>query len=294
MTTHQVKRVKLSCGTLEYLDAGEGVPLLLLHGVLVNNNNWDRVFSRLANHHRCIAPTLPLGAHQIPLADTVDLTPLGLADILRDFMDALGLERVVLVGNDTGGAYAQVFTAWYPDRVSALVLSSCDALEIFPPPQFLSLKKSIDLPFFTDVLALVFRIKPLLSSRWVLGLLSLELTGQEIFEKYLRYFVQNKHVRNDFKKVVRGLLPRYTQAAAAELARLAKPTLLLWAAEGELFPVSLAERLQQLFADARLVLVDGSRSYVQVDQPELFTKHVAEFVDKLPSTPVRKMRGVGV
>lgn len=220
VATSQLKKVKLSCGTLEYLDAGEGPPLLLLHGVLVNSSNWDRVLGALSQRYRCVAPTLPLGAHRIPFGANADLTPPAVADTLREFMDALGLEQVVLVGNDTGGAYAQVFTAKYPHRVSGLVLSSCDALEVFPPPQFSSLKKAINLPLFTDFLALVFRVKPLLTSRWVLGLLSLKLTGREIFEKYLKYFVQDKNVRGDFKKVVCGLSPHYTQTAAADLCGL--------------------------------------------------------------------------
>lgn len=71
-----------------------------------------------------------------------------------------------------------------------------------------------------------------------------------------------------------------------------KPTLLLWAAEDKLFPVSLAERLQQLFVDARLVLVDESLTYVQVDQPELFIKHVVDFVDKSSVNTVPRMQRV--
>ena len=151
--------------------------------------------------------------------------------------------------------------------------SSCS-----PPPQFKSLKTYIDTPLFTEVLSLVFRIKPLLSSRLVLGLLSYKLTGQEIFNDYLKHFVQDKAVRHDFKKVVRGLLPQYTGAAATELAKHEKPTLLLWASEEKLFPVSLAERLKEMFTNAQLVLVDGSLTYIQVDQPEQFVKHVREFV----------------
>ena len=290
MATQQTKRVELSCGNLEYLDVGEGSPLLLLHGVLVNSSNWDRVFAALSKHHRCIAPTLPLGAHTLSLNATIDLTPSGIANLLQEFMDALGLEQAIVVGNDTGGAYAQVLAAKYSDRVKALVLSSCDALDVFPPPQFSTLQKFIDAPFFTKLLALVFRIKPLLTSHWVLGLLSSKLTDQEIFEKYLKHFVQDKSVRREFKKVVRGLSPQYTQTAAAELARLNKPTLLLWAAEDKLFPVSLAERLNDLFSDSQLLLVENSLTYIQVDQPDLFVRHVLEFAENSPVTTEREMQ----
>jgi len=288
-----MKTVELKCGRLEYLDTGEGEPLLLLHGLLTNSSNWDRVIADLSQYYRCIAPTLPLGAHHVPLTSTADLTPTGIASILDEFLNVLNVPRAVLVGNDTGGAYAQVFTAEYPDRVSALVLSSCDALEVFPPPQFSALQKSIDVPLFTEVLSLVFRLRPLLNSRWILGLLSYKLTGSEIFDKYLKYFVRDQSVRLDFKKVVRALLPHYTQAAAAQLAHLRKPTLLLWASEDKLFPVSLAERLKKMLVDAQLVLVDESLSYIQVDQPELFVKHVLEFIKTSSSNKKLELASAG-
>lgn len=277
-----MKQIQLKQGTISYDDLGEGLGIIFLHGALSNSYTWKKILEPLSANFRCIAPTLPLGGHTIPLHDSADLTPFGIADLLLDFIDALKLEQVVLVANDTGGAYAQVFAAKYPDKVRGLVLSNCDALDVFPPAQFASLQRFIDMPLYTDLMAVLFRLKPILKTQWVLGLLSSRLSQNEIYKHYVKGFIDNAGVRSDFKKVARAWSVDYTQEAAQMLAQLTIPTLLLWGAEDKkLFPASLAERLHKTLAGSQLIFIDGAMTYVQVDQPKLFIKHTQVFLDKL-------------
>jgi pimeloyl-ACP methyl ester carboxylesterase len=119
--------VELSSGTLRYRDVGDRAPVLFVHGAFVNADLWRDVAGPLSADFRCLCPTLPLGGHGVAMHPEADLTPSGVADLLAEFLDALGVERVTLVGSDTGGAVCQVFLAAYPERVDRLVLTNCDA-----------------------------------------------------------------------------------------------------------------------------------------------------------------------
>src|SRR5688572_25726708 len=108
--------VHLPQGTIRYREDGTGEPLLFVHGVVVNGSLWRNVAGPLSKDFRCIVPDWPLGSHEVPMAPDADLSPTALAQLVVDFMDALGLEQVTLVGNDTGGAICQLVAANHPDR----------------------------------------------------------------------------------------------------------------------------------------------------------------------------------
>jgi pimeloyl-ACP methyl ester carboxylesterase len=125
--------VRTRVGTVPVRITGEGPPVLAVHGLLVNGRLWDGVARLLAPHARVIAPDLPLGSHRRAVPYRTRLTPPLVAQALGDVLDALDVPDAVVVGNDTGGALAQMFAAAHRDRVRALVLAGCDAFEHFPP-----------------------------------------------------------------------------------------------------------------------------------------------------------------
>ena len=266
-----MKNVRVDAGTIRYSDQGQGQAIVLLHGTLSNGNTWRKVVPLLAGRFRCIVPDLPLGGHSIPLEPEADLTPAGIAVMLKQFLDALRLDNVILVGNDTGGAYAQVFAMTYPDALSRLVLCNTDALEVFPPQAFSLLKTGVKLPGFTQLMALLFRCKPLLRSPLVLGLLSHSLNKHELSELYVRPFIRQRGVRADFIKAVKGWSPEVTLRAAEQLRHFRKPVLVVWGADdSKLFPLELGQRLCAVFPRSSFVVVRHSLTYVQEDQPETF------------------------
>ncbi|WP_235620524.1 alpha/beta fold hydrolase [Mycobacterium tuberculosis] len=129
--------IDISAGTIHYEATGPetGRPVVFVHGYMMGGQLWRRVSERLAGRGlRCIAPTWPLGAHPKPLRPGADQTIGGVAGIVADVLAALELKDVVLVGNDTGGVVTQLVAVHYPERLGALVLTSCDAFEHFPPP----------------------------------------------------------------------------------------------------------------------------------------------------------------
>ena len=96
--------IDLSAGTLDYVDTGgDGPVIVFVHGVVMNATVWTDVISRLRSDHRCVAPTLPLGGHRRPMREDADLSMVGQANLLAEFIERLGLDDVTLVVNDWGG-----------------------------------------------------------------------------------------------------------------------------------------------------------------------------------------------
>src|ERR1700721_2248413 len=127
--------IELSSGVIEYTDTGGNGPVLvLLHGLMMDASLWDGVIAGLSGDHRCVAPTLPLGAHRHPMRPDADLSLPGIAGLVAEFMDRLDLTDVTLVGNDTGGALVQLLMAGdLSPALGRVVLISCDAFDNFPP-----------------------------------------------------------------------------------------------------------------------------------------------------------------
>ena len=123
-----------------------GKPLVFIHGLLVDGTLWRKVTPLLEGEFRCVVPDLPLGSHRLPMSPDADLSPPGVARIVADFIEALELEDVTLIGNDTGGAICQLVATGHPGRLGRLVLTPCDAYENFLPPAFRPMQYAAHVP----------------------------------------------------------------------------------------------------------------------------------------------------
>jgi pimeloyl-ACP methyl ester carboxylesterase len=267
-------------GPVHYTDSGGGRPVLFVHGYLMGGELWSRLAAELAPRgYRCIAPTWPLGAQPEPMAPDADLSPPGLAALIAAFVRELGLEDAILVGNDSGGALAQIVAAEHPDAIGGLVLTNCDAFENFPPSFFKLLPPLARVPGLVGLILQPFRAGPVRRSPLGYGLLS--RTGvDELAREWVRPALGDARIRRDLRKVTRGLHRRHTQAAATKLGRFDKPALVAWAPGDRLFPEEHGRRLATLLPDARFELIRDSGTFSMVDQPAALAALVAE---RLPS-----------
>jgi len=129
--------IELPMGTIRYREAGAGKPIVFVHGYLVDGRLWDGVVDALAPAgYRCIAPDWPIGSQQVAMRPEADLSPPGIAATIASLLEALELEDVTIVGNDSGGAMSQVLVTTRPERIGRLVLTNCDTHENFPPGIF--------------------------------------------------------------------------------------------------------------------------------------------------------------
>ena len=112
---------------IRYLAAGEGPPLILLHGAGDNSLDWRWVMPALAATHRVYAPDLP-GSPDSAIPPAAAYSPAFFERFVASFLDALGIGRAAFVGNSLGGLVALHLALSDPERVDALVLSDSAGL----------------------------------------------------------------------------------------------------------------------------------------------------------------------
>ena len=273
--TSQRKEIDLPAGRIRYREAGEGKPVVFVHGYLVDGRLWDGVVDNLSDRFRCFAPDWPIGAQQIAMNPDADLSPPGIAAMIASFLDALDLEDVTIVGNDSGGAMSQVLVTRHPERIGRLVLTNCDTHENFPPGIFKTMPPLAKLPGGTTVLLAPFRIGAV--ARRAYRPFTKAPIPAELIASWMAPVKQDRGVRRDVKKVTGGMNKRYTVEAAEKLRGTNLPILLTWAPGDKLFPISYAERLAGEVPNARIVEIPGARTFVPLDQPQRLAEEIAQF-----------------
>jgi pimeloyl-ACP methyl ester carboxylesterase len=281
--------ITLSSGTIHYENAGptDGRPLVFIHGYSMGSSLWRGVTERIRGHgFHCVAPTWPLGAHTEPMRPDSELTMEGVAAMVGELLDLLELEDVVLVGNDTGGAIAQIVATTVPQRLGALVLTSCDAFDHFPPPilkPFIAAAKFS--PAFTAAAA---PLRTKLGRQRAFGALAHADIDQLVVE-WLKPALTDNRIREDLRRFTASLKRESTVRAAGRLPEFDKPALVAWSADDAFFPLEDGKRLAETLPNARLEVIADARTFSMIDQPERLAWLIAEFAD----TRVKDATGAG-
>jgi pimeloyl-ACP methyl ester carboxylesterase len=274
--------IDLPHGTVQYRVAGpEGAttpPVLFVHGFLVNATLWSKTADALAGAGvRSYAPDWPLGSHSIPLGPNADQSPRGIARQIITFMEALELEDVTLVGNDTGGAICQFLLDTDATRIGRIVLTNCDAFTNFPPAPFGQLFKAFRHPSLIRALLAATRITTVRHSPAGFGLLVSKPLDAGQTRAWVEPCLNNAAIREDVARFARQVDPADLDAASSNLGRFGGPALLVWGAADRFFKLGYARRLRGVFADARLVEVDGGRTFLPLDEPTRLASEIAAF-----------------
>ena len=240
--------------------------LVFLHGLLTDQTLWRKVVPALGDGIEAITPTLPLGSHTTPVPG-LDLTPPGLARQVAEMLDPR--DEVLLVGNDTGGAIAQLVAANHPERVGGLVLTNCDAYERFFPPLFRPLQLAAKVPGGTEAIVAALQVPGARRLPIAYGKLSKRPIERAVTDAWATPSRHSAAIRRDLRAVLRGVDARHLLDALPRLRAFNKPVTLAWAREDRaVFPPALAERLAGDFPDARIEWIVDSWTFVPEDQPE--------------------------
>jgi pimeloyl-ACP methyl ester carboxylesterase len=287
------QEITLSAGTIRYRDSGatsgagtavsgaeqaSGPPIVFVHGLLANGLLWRKVAPLLEGDGRVIAPDWPLGSHTTPMHPDADLSPRGVAHLIAEFLEALELTDAVVVGNDTGGAICQVLVTERPERVGRLVLTNCDALEHFPPAAFKPIVAAARAPGGLKALLAPMRVRKMRQTPMAYGLLTHDPLPDKVTDAFVLPALDNASIRRDAAKLLRGMRPEVTLAAAERFPAFTKPVLVAWGADDKFFALDDGRRLAALFPNGRFEEIRGSRTFVSEDRPERLAELIREFV----------------
>jgi pimeloyl-ACP methyl ester carboxylesterase len=275
-----MNQIELSAGTIDYLDTGgRGPALVLLHGLLMDGSLWDDVIADLSVEHRCVVPTLPLGAHRHAMRADADLSLGGIARLVAELLDRLDLHGVTVVGNDTGGALVQLLVCDDPGRIGRIVLVSCDAFDNFPP----------GLTGRTVVLAGKFppaafglfmqhlRLRPVRRLPIAFGWLTKR--GDAATARWINPILHQREIRRDTVRVLRAVAAEkhLLLDAAKCLPSYDHPALVVWATGDRVMPPDHGPRLAELLPQGRLVEVPDSYTLIPVDKPVRLAEIIRDF-----------------
>lgn len=275
-------RIAIPAGTVDYEDTGpnNGRPVVCVPGFLMGRELFAALDEPLsAAGLRVIRLTMALGAHAVALTDRSAASVEGQVQILGDVLDALDLQDVVLVGNDTGGALCQMALVDRPERIGAAVLTNCDCFERFPPRPFTLLGHLARVPWALRSTLWTMRFAALRRSPLGFGLLS-HTPVDHLAREWVQPMLSDRGVMDDIVTFCRSLDPRLTLEAADHFSEFDGPVLLPWGTDDRLFPIADAHRLAGVFGDARVAPIEGSRTYTMVDQPAALATAIVDFATR--------------
>jgi len=267
--------VETASGRISYAEQGTGEVALFVHGVLLNGHLWRHQLEDLSDMRRCIA---------------VDL--LANAKMLQEFLDALNIDRVDLVGNDSGGGIAQIFAALYPERVRSLTLTDCDTHDNWPPEAFKPFLAMSAAGGLRETLEALLSDKSIYRSAQALGPAyeHPERLSDDSIEEYLRPLLRTRQRTRDLERFLAAFDNRHTLAIEARLKTLQAPTLIVWGTDDVYFDVKWSQWLaDNIPGTRRRIELPGARIFFPEERAAEFNQelraHWQAAVTALPFSP---------
>ena len=274
----EARVLDLPAGKLPYHDVGSGPVLVFVHGLLVNANLWRKLVERLSAAFRCVVLDLPIGSHILAREDDADNGPVAAANLAADAIEALGLEDVTLIGNNSGGTMSQVIVTTRPEHIGRLVLTSCDFRDNFPPKLFAYFKPTAAVPGAFFLLAQPLRIRPMRRLPIAFGWLTKRPIDRDAEDSYLLPAMTSGAVRHDTRKFIKGADVKITNSAADRLGEFGKPALIAWSTEDKAFPAAGGVSLAKALPDSRLEWVDDAYTFSMEDNPDCLAELIRDFL----------------
>jgi pimeloyl-ACP methyl ester carboxylesterase len=292
-TFHASRRfAEVKSGRIAYFESGQGPVALFVHGVPLNGYHWRHVIDRVEHRRRCIAIDL-MGLGYTEIGSSQDVSFTSQAHMIAEVMDALGIERADLIGNDSGGAIAQIFAANYPKRLTSLVLTNCDVHDGWPPPQVLPImelaRKGALAPTFQP-----FIDRPdLMRERYARGesaplfrsYADPSVLTDENIRLYLKPLLSSPQRIDAFQRYWLGFDNKHTVAIHSALKKLDVPTLIVWGLKDIFFDKKWAYWLKDTIPGARPVVeVEDGRLFFPEDRPDALTVPMLRLWDEWART----------
>jgi pimeloyl-ACP methyl ester carboxylesterase len=270
--------VQIASGRISFTEQGSGPVALFVHGVLLNSYLWRHQLADLCDIRRNIAVDL-LAHGDTEVAPDQDLSVTANAKMLKQFLDALDIDRVDLVGNDSGGGIAQIFAALYPERLRSLTLTDCDAHDNWPPEAFKPFLAMAAAGGLRDTLDAILADKSIYRSPQALGPAyeHPERVSDQVIDRYLRPFVSSQQRTRDLERFLAAFNNEHTLAVEGRLKALQAPTLIVWGTDDVYFDVKWSHWLaDNIPGTRRRVEFKGARLFFPEERWQQFGREVRE------------------
>ena len=257
------RKIDTPSGSIGYVEQGNGPVALFVHGVLLNGYLWRHQLEQLKNLRRCIAVDL-LAHGSTEISATQDVSVTANAHMLAEFLDALKIEQVDLVGNDSGGGVCQIFAALYPSRIRSLVLTNCDTHDNWPPEAFKPFVGMVAAGGLPQTLNAMLADKSVYRSPQALGPAyeRPEAVSDDTIETYLRPHLRSPQRTHDLERFVNAFDCRHTVEIEKPLRRLQAPTLIAWGTDDIYFDLKWSHWLEKA--------IPGTKRRVEFDSARIF------------------------
>jgi pimeloyl-ACP methyl ester carboxylesterase len=270
------KSVQTASGCISYLEQGKGPVALFVHGVLLNAYLWRHQLADLSDIRHCIAvDLLAHGDTEIGPDQNVSVT--ANARMLKEFLDALNIGQVDLVGNDSGGGIAQIFTVFYPSLVRTLTLTDCDVHDNWPPDAFKPFLGMAAEGGLRGTLDAMLSDKNVYRSPQALGPAyeHPEQVPDDSIETYLRPFVRSEQRTRDLQRFLAAFDNKHTRAIESGLKKLQAPTLIVWGTDDVYFDVKWSHWLAEHIPGTRnRIELENARIFFPEERPSEFNKQL--------------------
>lgn len=269
-----LRSIETASGRISYAETGAGPVALFVHGVLLNKHLWRHQLAGLSDIRHCIAVDL-LAHGDTEIEPHQDVSVTANANMLTEVLDALQIEQIDLVGNDSGGGIAQIFAALNPERVRTLALTNCDTHDNWPPEAFKPFVEMTIADGLRDTLTAMLADKAIYRSPDALGPAyeRPENVLDEDIEIYLRPLVRSEQRTRDLQRFVAAFDHKQTVIIEPRLRQLQAPTLIVWGTDDVYFPVKWAYWLAEAIPGAKPpVELAGARIFFPEERAEAFNQ----------------------
>lgn len=265
-------------GDIAYVEQGHGRVALLIHGVPLNGLHWRHVMAELQGIRRCIAIDL-MGLGYTRIGPRHDVSFEAQARMVREFLDAMGIDQVDLIANDSGGAVAQIFAAHNAQRLRTLTLTNCDVHDNWPPEAILPSIQAAREGTLIERYARLIDDAPERYARLARAYADPRVLTDEVYRAYIDPLRASSESRDNFHRYWLAFDNAQTRRIEARLRELRVPTLVVWALDDIFFDVKWAHWLGRTIpGTVRVTGVPGAKLFFPEDRPQALLGPLWEFL----------------
>jgi pimeloyl-ACP methyl ester carboxylesterase len=273
------RSIETPSGRIGCVERGSGPVALFVHGVLLNGYFWRNQLDNLSDVRRCIAPDL-LAHGRTEIGANQEVSVTANARMLAELLDALNIDQVDLVGNDSGGGICQIFSAFFPERVRSITLTNCDAHDNWPPEAFKPFVQLVADGGLPGLLSAMLQDKNVYRSVQALGPAyeKPEAVSDATIEAYLQPHVRTPQRTHDLASFVNAFDNKHTVLIEPRLRALGVPALIVWGDDDVYFDIKWSQWLEKTLAGpTRRVVFTGARIFFPEERSQQFNRELRAF-----------------